>query len=174
MAERTITINSISKTYSVTGWRVGWAIAAKPITKRIRKVHDFFTVGAPTPFQHAAAHALTFGPEYYAELHRHYADARAFLVEVLKEAGFGCSMPAGAYYIIADASELMKEFGVKNDFDFARELIKRTGVATVPGSSFYSKPELGAHQVRFCYCKKWETLHAVKEAFKLLKPVTQV
>jgi len=168
MENRTITINSISKTYSVTGWRVGWAIAEQSITKRIRKVHDFLTVGAPTPFQHAAAVALTFPEEYYVKLRAHYEDARKFLFELLQKVGFQCSHPKGAYYIIADVKGLMGKLGASDDFSFSRKLIERTGVATVPGSSFYSKSNKGKTQVRFCFCKKWETLYAVEKALRKL------
>lgn len=168
MAERTITINSISKSYSVTGWRVGWAIAPAPITARIRKVHDFMTVGAPTPFQHAAAEALEFPDSYYAELRAHYTQARSFLYEQLKKHDFGVQKPSGAYYIIADVSQLMPRLGAKDDFDFARKLIETTGIATVPGSSFYSDKKKGSNQVRFTFCKKWETLHAVDGALNKL------
>jgi aminotransferase len=164
MEERTITINSISKTYSVTGWRVGWAIAEKSITRRIRKVHDFLTVGAPTPFQHAAVSALSLPDEYYAGLQSHYSDARRFFHGVLLKAGFICPLPMGSYYIMADAGALMSKLGVKDDFSFCRRLIEMTGVATVPGSSFYSESVKGNRQVRFCFCKKWETLHKVEKA----------
>lgn len=166
MKDRTVTINSISKTYSVTGWRVGWAIADERITRRIRKVHDFLTVGAPTPFQHAAAVALSFPNEYYEKLRAHYQEARGFLVKILQEVGFKCAPPDGAYYIIADTAPLMAELDVDNDFSFSHKLIEVTGVATVPGSSFYSVPSKGKHQVRFCFCKKWETLFGVEKAFK--------
>lgn len=168
MENRTITINSISKTYSVTGWRVGWAIAEKSITQRIRKVHDFLTVGAPTPFQHAAAVALTFPDEYYVKLQAHYKEARKFLFDVLQKAGFQCSLPKGAYYIIADMKELMGKLGASDDFSFSSKLIERTGVATVPGTSFYSNSNKGKTQVRFCFCKKWETLFAVEKALSRL------
>lgn len=164
MEERTITINSISKTYSVTGWRVGWAIANSYITQRIRKVHDFLTVGAPTPFQHAAVVALSFPDEYYVSLQEHYAKARRFLYDLLIKAGLYPSLPRGAYYIITDISNLMDTLNAKDDFSFSRRLIELTGVATVPGSSFYSVPDKGRTQVRFCYCKKWETLYAVEKA----------
>ena len=168
MAERTVTINSISKTYSVTGWRVGWAIAPEPITRRIRKVHDFFTVGAPTPFQHAAAEAMSWGDEYYQGLQEHYEQAGRFMHSVLLEAGFRCEMPKGAYYMLADMADLRARLGSPNDTAFSRKLIELTGVATVPGSSFYANKVQGYNQVRFCFCKKWETLHAVKEALKKL------
>lgn len=168
MEERTITINSISKTYSVTGWRVGWAIAEKKITQRIRKIHDFLTVGAPTPFQHAAVVGLSFPDDYYEKLRTHYQEARAFLVELLLKVGFQCSYPEGAYYVIADMRHLMPRFGVNDDFSFSKKLIEVTGVATVPGSSFYSVPQKGRTQVRFCFCKKWETMYAVEKAFQKL------
>jgi len=168
MERRTVTINSISKTYSVTGWRVGWAIAAETITQRIRKVHDFLTVGAPAPFQHAAAAALGFPAEYYAGLRERYAQAREFLASLLRHCGFEFYYPRGAYYIIADTSRLMDKLGVQDDFSFSRRLIELTGVATVPGSSFYSDPAKGKRQVRFCFCKKWETLYAVEKALKKL------
>ena len=164
MGDRTVTINSISKTYSVTGWRVGWAIASERITERIRKVHDFLTTGAPTPFQHAAVKALAFPQGYYDDLLKHYAGARDFLFDVLIKAGFKASVPKGAYYIIADTTELMNKIGVPDDFSFSRKLVELTGVATVPGSSFYAAPEKGRAQVRFCYCKKWATLYEVEKA----------
>jgi aminotransferase len=168
MEDRTITVNSISKTYSVTGWRVGWAIAEKSITERIRKVHDFLTVGAPTPFQHAAVTALAFSEEYYTNLRTHYTEARAFLIDLLQETGFKPHSPQGAYYTIADVSHLMETLDIDDDVAFSRKLIGLTSVATVPGSAFYSKPEMGKHQVRFCFCKKWETLYAVDKLLRKL------
>lgn len=169
MEDRSITINSVSKSYSVTGWRVGWAIAGEAITQRIRKVHDFLTVGAPTPLQHAAVDALGFGEDYYENLREHYSQARNFLYDLLSEYGFKPFKPKGAYYIITDTSDLMKKFGVNNDFSFSRKLIELTGVASVPGTSFYSTPGDGANQVRFCFCKKWDTMRAVAEAFNKLR-----
>jgi aspartate/methionine/tyrosine aminotransferase len=168
MEDRTVTINSISKTYSVTGWRVGWAIAEPRITQRIRKVHDFLTVGAPTPFQHAAAVALALPPSYYVGLQQHYEQARGFLLDVLREAGFQPSVPKGAYYTIAETGALMQRLGAKDDTDFARKLIEATGVATVPGSSFYSDRTRGRTQVRFTFCKKWGTLENVRSALAKL------
>jgi aspartate/methionine/tyrosine aminotransferase len=166
MENRTITINSISKTYSVTGWRVGWAIAEKPITARIRKVHDFLTVGAPTPFQHAAVVGLSFDQEYYINLQKHYAKARKLLYDILYKTGFKPYLPKGSYYIITEVADLMNKMGIDDDFTFSRKLIENIGVATVPGSSFYSNPEKGRTQVRFCFCKKWETLYAVEKMLK--------
>jgi aminotransferase len=168
MDHRTITINSLSKTYSVTGWRVGWAIAAQPITQRIRKVHDFLTVGAPTPFQHAGAVALGLPDTYYEDLRAHYSEARDFILDVLRGAGFSVSVPQGAYYSMADVTSLMPRLGADDDFTFSRKLIEVARVATVPGSSFYSNPTLGRNQVRFCFCKRWETLHAVADSMRQL------
>jgi aspartate/methionine/tyrosine aminotransferase len=164
MEDRTITINSISKTYSVTGWRVGWAIANERITRRIRKVHDFLTVGAPTPFQHAAVTALNMPDQYYRELRDHYAQAGDFLYNLLTRVGFEASKPEGAYYIIAKIDKVNEIIKAEDDFSFSRKLIEVAKVATVPGSSFYSVPENGKHLVRFCFCKKWETLYAVEKA----------
>ena len=166
MENRTITINSISKTYSVTGWRVGWAIAEENITARIRKVHDFLTVGAPTPFQHAAVVGLSFNEKYYVNLKLHYAKARKLLYDILDKTGFKPYLPKGSYYIITEVADLMRKMEINDDFSFSRRLIENTGVATVPGSSFYSNPEKGRTQVRFCFCKKWETLYAVEKVLK--------
>jgi aspartate/methionine/tyrosine aminotransferase len=166
MEERTITINSISKTYSVTGWRVGWAIASPKVTARIRKVHDFLTVGAPTPFQHAAAEALEFPDEYYIHLQDKYKRSRTHLSETLIKSGFKPFIPQGAYYIITDVSELFDVLKAENDMDFSKKLIEKTRVATVPGYSFYSENNIITKQVRFAFCKREETLEAVRELFE--------
>lgn len=163
MAERTVTINSISKTYSVTGWRVGWAIAPPEVTRRIRKVHDFMTVGAPTPLQHAAVRGLALPAAYYERLRSHYEQARGFLLTALAEAEFEPSLPRGAYYTMTGMGPLKARLGASDDTDFSRKLIDVTGIATVPGSSFYCEPSRGADQVRFCFCKNWETLRLAKE-----------
>ena len=168
MADRSITINSISKTYSVTGWRVGWAIASPAITQRIRKVHDFLTVGAPTPFQHAAAEALQFDLSYYEGLQKHYLEARDFMYEALTKAGFELSLPKGAYYFFAKYGKLAEKINAKDDVDFSIKLIERCKVATVPGSSFFSNRENAKNYVRFCFCKKWETLKIVKDLLATL------
>ena len=168
MGERSVTINSVSKTYSVTGWRVGWAIAPAAITKKIRKVHDFLTVGAPTPLQHAAAEALSFDAAYYEGLREHYLSARKFLCGALTDAGFVLTPPRGAYYLFVRYGDVGKKLGARDDVDFAYKLIDRCGVATVPGSSFFHRGEQGADYVRFCFCKKWETLEAVAERLKAL------
>jgi aminotransferase len=163
MRERTITVNSLSKTYSVTGWRIGYAIAHPALTEAVRKVHDFLTVGAAAPLQEAGVTALSMPPKYYEKLQQSYQQKRNFLMGVLQESGFKCYKPDGAYYIMTDISG----FGFANDVEFARHLVRDVGVAVVPGSSFYSRPELGSQQVRFCYCKREETLQAAAE--KLIK-----
>jgi aminotransferase len=154
MRDRTVTINGMSKTYSVTGWRVGWAVAPEKITNAIRKVHDFLTVGAPAPLQEAGAAALSLPPEYYLKLAEGYRTRRDHLVPALTSAGFRCFPPRGAYYVMTDISA----FGFADDIAFTRHLIKEIGVAAVPGSSFYRDPRDGARQVRFAFCKKPETL----------------
>jgi aminotransferase len=154
MKERTVIINSLSKTYSVTGWRVGWTIAPPTITDAIRKVHDFLTVGAPAPLQAAGATALDLPPVYYQNLAEAYRKRRDKLVPILTEAGFRCFRPRGAYYVMTDIST----FGYADDVTFVKYLVKEIGVAAVPGSSFYRDPRDGAQQVRFAFCKKDETL----------------
>ena len=159
MRERTVVVNSMSKTYSVTGWRVGWCIAPPDITSAIRKVHDFLTVGAANPLQHAGAYALSLPPDYYSSLQGLYQAKRDFIVPVLQKAGFKCDLPEGAYYVMADISD----FGFSNDVDFTKHLIREVGVAVVPGSSFYHDPNIGSQMVRFCFCKKDDTLEAAAE-----------
>jgi aspartate/methionine/tyrosine aminotransferase len=156
MRDRSILINSMSKTFSVTGWRVGWVLAAPDLADSIRKVHDFLTVGAPAPLQEASALALTFPDDYYAHLAEEYTKRRDLIVDILQRAGFQCYRPHGAYYVITDISS----FGFTDDVSFVRHLIQKIGVAAVPGSSFYANPEHGAQQIRFCFCKKYETLEA--------------
>ena len=165
MRERTVVVNSMSKTYSVTGWRVGYVIAPPDITNAVRKVHDFLTVGAAAPLQSAGAFALRLPPRYYEELRRDYQRRRDMLLPVLEDVGFGLTNPEGAYYVMTDISA----FGFRDDIEFTRFLVSEVGVAVVPGSSFYSRPELGANQVRFCFCKKDETLEAGAERLQKLK-----
>ena len=155
MRERTITVNAISKTFSVTGWRVGYAVAPPDLTDAIRKVHDFLTVGAPAPLQEAAAVALDFGPDYFDDLSKAYARRRDLLISALSDAGFRCFVPQGAYYVMTDISA----FGAPDDVAFCDRLIREAGVAAVPGSSFYRTEGGGRQQVRFCFCKRDETLH---------------
>jgi aminotransferase len=154
MADRTVTINSVSKTFSVTGWRVGWAIAPPDIAGAVRKVHDFLTVGAAAPLQAASAVALSLPPSYYAELASAYLARRDRLMAILTAAGFTCYEPRGAYYIMTDIAG----FGFPDDVAFARHLVSEIGVAAVPGSSFYSHPASGRTKLRFTFCKKEETL----------------
>ena len=164
MRERTVVVNSLSKTYSVTGWRVGYCIAPPDITSAIRKVHDFLTVGAANPLQHAGAYALSLPTSYYDELQTEYQQKRDFIVPVLKDAGFVCELPEGAYYVMTDISG----FGFPNDVEFTKHLIREVGVAVVPGSSFYHDPAVGSQMVRFCFCKKDETLQAAADNLKKL------
>lgn len=162
MAEQTITINSLSKTYSLTGWRVGWAIASAKLTASIRKVHDFLTVGAAHPLQEAAVVALRLGQNYYQTLAAEYKERRDFLLNSLLEANFRVFRPQGAYYIMTDISH----FGFRDDYDCAYYLVEKIGVATVPGSCFYSQPEKGRTKVRFAFPKKMETLHLAADKLK--------
>jgi aspartate/methionine/tyrosine aminotransferase len=159
MAERTVSIDSMSKTYSVTGWRVGWVIASPELTVGIRRVHDFLTVGAAAPLQQASVAGLTLGDAYYETLLAGYRERRAVLLPALEEAGFRVYHPDGAYYAMTDISGLTDD----DDVSFARRLIADPGVATVPGSSFYSRPELGRTKVRFAFPKKLETLRAAAD-----------
>jgi aminotransferase len=165
MADRTITINGLSKTYSVTGWRVGWTISPPSLTGAIRKVHDFLTVGAPAPLQEAGAVALAMADSYYASLAANYQKRRDVLLEILTRHHFTCYKPLGAYYIMTDISV----FGFANDVEFARYLVKDVGVAAVPGSSFY-KTDAGRTKLRFCFCKRDETLAAADERMQRLVP----
>lgn len=165
MRDRTVIVNSMSKTYSVTGWRVGYCIANPEITSAIRKVHDFLTVGAAAPLQAAGAYALSLPPRYYNQLQKDYVARRDLILPELERAGFGTFSPDGAYYVMTDISA----FGFKDDIEFTRHLIREVGVACVPGSSFYGDPALGAQQVRFCFCKKDETLMLAAERLKKLR-----
>ncbi|MDT5268906.1 MAG: hypothetical protein QOH49_1092 [Acidobacteriota bacterium] len=165
MRERTLVVNSMSKTYSVTGWRVGYVLAPPDITNAVRKVHDFLTVGAAAPLQRAGAYALRMPPRYYVELGREYQRRSDLLLPVLEDVGFKVFQPDGAYYVMTDISA----FGFADDLEFTRHLIQQIGVACVPGSSFYSRPELGARQVRFCFCKKDETLEAAADRLRKLQ-----
>ena len=154
MADRTVTINSLSKTYSVTGWRVGWTISPPALTGAIRKVHDFLTVGAAAPLQEAGVAALATPESYYVELAEGYRRRRDRLMDILERHHFTCYEPGGAYYIMTDISA----FGFSNDVEFARYLVKDIGVAAVPGSSFYRDEARGRTKLRFCFCKRDETL----------------
>jgi aspartate/methionine/tyrosine aminotransferase len=166
MRNRSVLVNSMSKTFSVTGWRVGWVLAAPDLSDSVRKVHDFLTVGAAAPLQEASALALTFADDYYHRLTQDYVQRRDLILDILDRAGFRCYRPRGAYYVITDISS----FGFTDDISFVRHLIQDIGVAAVPGSSFYDNPAHGSQQIRFCFCKKCETL---EEAGKKLLAVTR-
>ncbi len=161
MAERTVSIHSMSKTYSVTGWRVGWTIASPALSLGIRRVHDFLTVGAAAPLQAAAVTALCFPDAYYRDLLAGYRERRDLLVPALRAAGFRVHEPSGAYYVMTDIRDLAREG--EDDVTFAHRLIRDPGVAAVPGSSFYSRPELGVTKLRFAFPKRIGTLEAAAE-----------
>jgi aminotransferase len=165
MAERTITISGASKTFSITGWRIGTIVAPPDVSDAIRKVHDFLTVGAPAPLQEAVAVGIeTLGDDYYEGLARGYRKRRDIMCDGLVKAGFKCHPPQGAYYVMADFSDLSN----LPDDEFAKWLTAEHGVAPVPGSSFYSRAELGRRQVRFAFCKTNEML---QEAVQRLQRV---
>ena len=161
MQERTVTISGLSKTFSCTGWRLGYAIAPKHLTAAIRKVHDFLTVGAPAPLQAAGAVGMAFDAEYYNHLQLAYKQRRNVMMTALTTAGFDFCIPNGAYYILADYSSLDRK---RNDHEFALWLAEKIGVAAVPGSSFYSpENDDGSRMVRFAFCKTFETLGRAAE-----------
>jgi len=164
MRERSVLVNSMSKTYSVTGWRVGWVLAPPDLTDSIRKVHDFLTVGAASPLQQAGVYALSQGASYYGHLSGEYSARRDHIVTSLQSAGFRCFVPRGAYYVMTDVSG----FGFPSDTAFVTHMIEQIGLAAVPGSSFYSGGG-GRQQVRFCFCKKHETLDLARQQLGKLR-----
>jgi len=164
MRERSVLVNSMSKTYSVTGWRVGWVLAPPDLTNSIRKVHDFLTVGAAAPLQQAGVYALGQPEEYYRHLSEEYRERRDYIVDALQAAGFQCFMPRGAYYVMTDISA----FKFADDVAFVQHLITHAGIAAVPGSSFYAQNRGGSQQVRFCFCKKYETLESARQKLRKL------
>ncbi len=165
MRERTILINGMSKTYSVTGWRVGYIISPPQIAGAIRKMHDFMTVGAPAPLMDAGATALRLPDEYYTNLAKHYQERRDRTMKMLTEAGLNPMLPKGAYYIMCDIGS----WGYANDVEFSRFMVQEVGVATVPGSSFFNDPASGKDIIRFTFCKKDETLSAAEERLKKMQ-----
>ncbi|MBK6941493.1 MAG: aminotransferase class I/II-fold pyridoxal phosphate-dependent enzyme [Planctomycetes bacterium] len=165
MAERTVTISGHSKTFSVTGWRIGYAIAPPAITAAIRKVHDFLTVGAPHPLQEAAAAALAFPPQFFLDLGAAYTKRRDRLFDGLSRANFNPVKPKGAYYIMADIGH----FGFRDDVAFAKHLVETVGVAGVPGSSFFRDPEAGKRWIRFCFPKQDSTIDAALERLAMMQ-----
>jgi len=170
MRERTIVVNGMSKTYSVTGWRVGYIIAPESINGAIRKMHDFMTVGAPAPLQEAGVTALQLPDSYYGELASHYQARRDRLLNVLDAAGLEPFVPGGAYYIMCNIRPLRERQGLSNDVEFTRFLVKDIGVAAVPGSSFFRNSAAGKDLIRFTFCKKDTTLAAAAERLIKLQP----
>ncbi|MBI4538083.1 MAG: aminotransferase class I/II-fold pyridoxal phosphate-dependent enzyme [Gemmatimonadetes bacterium] len=164
MADRTVTINGLSKTYSVTGWRVGWAIAPKTIADALKRVHDFLTVGAPHPLQIAGVTALALPMSYYRDLAAMYRKKRDFFVAALKDVGFEVAVPHGAYYVMAH----FRRFGEEDDVAFAKRLVEKIGIAVVPGSSFYSHRKAGRRFVRFMFSKREETLEEAARRLRAL------
>ena len=170
MFDRTITISGLSKSYSVTGWRLGYLVAQPAISGAIRKVHDFLTVGAPAPLQAAAVTALNFGDEYYRDLLASYTERRAHMTRILTEAGFRVFNPAGAYYVMTDIGG----FGIGDDVAFVRRMIEEVGVAAVPGTSFYERKQHGRTKVRFAFPKRPATLAAAGERLLRLRDLAAV
>lgn len=171
MAERTVTISGISKSYSVTGWRVGYAVASAEISLGIRRAHDFVTVGAPHPLQEAAVTALTLPDSYYVWLREMYQAKRDLLLGLIETAGFVAYKPGGAYYILTDVVHFLRRFNCPDDTAFAMYLVKEVGVTTVPGSSFYAHPDLGKTKIRFCFPKTDDMLHEAGRRLQKLKQV---
>ena len=168
MADRTVTISGISKSYSVTGWRVGYAVEPPDISVGIRRAHDFVTVGAPHPLQEAAVTALTLPDSYYVWLREMYQAKRDLLLGSLKDAGFVTFTPHGAYYILTEVGHFLERYGIADDAAFAMWLVKEVGVATVPGSSFYAHAELGRTKIRFCFPKTDDVLREAGERLQKL------
>ncbi|MDQ1726512.1 MAG: L-glutamine---4-(methylsulfanyl)-2-oxobutanoate aminotransferase, partial [Frankiaceae bacterium] len=165
LEDRTVTINALSKTYAVTGWRVGWTIAPPALTDAIRKVHDFLTVGAPAPLQAAGVAAMALPASYYTDMAAKYRERRDVLCPALAEIGFAFAPPSGAYYALCETARLDP---LQDDVAFARRLVTEIGVAGVPGSSFYADPAKGRGQIRFAFPKRLETLYAAAERLRSL------
>jgi aminotransferase len=163
MRDRAVLVNSLSKTFSVTGWRVGWVVAPPDLTSSIRKVHDFLTVGAASPLQQAGVLALNLPDSYYSDLATTYEQKKNAILEALEPIGFVCSNPQGAYYVMANIGNF--DF---DDVSLCNHMVKEIGVAAVPGSSFFSDPRPGSQWVRFCFAKKPETIAAAADRLRRL------
>ncbi len=170
MWDRTVTISGVSKSYSVTGWRIGYTISSPQIADGIRRAHDFITVGAPAPLQEAAVTALNLPMPYYDTLREMYQARRDLLRGLLDKAGFKTFEPRGAYYILTECAHFLERYGLPDDTAFAMYLIKEVGVATVPGSSFYAHPELGRTKIRFCFPKTDDVLLEAGQRLQRLPP----
>jgi aminotransferase len=170
MADRTITISGVSKSYSVTGWRIGYTISSPELATGIRRAHDFITVGAPAPLQEAAVTALNLPMPYYETLRDAYQARRDLLRGLLDKAGFKTFEPRGAYYILTECAHFLERYGLDDDTAFAMFLVKEVGVATVPGSSFYAHPELGRTKIRFCFPKTDDVLIDAGQRLQRLPP----
>lgn len=171
LRERTITISGMSKTFAVTGWRLGYIVAPANLSAAVRPVHDFLTVCAPTPLQVAAVAALNLPPSYYDEMTADYHARRELIMEILNEMGFVAPMPEGAYYVLADYSHVAIPQAQLDSMSFAVWLVETIGVATVPGTVFYSLPGYGDHSVRFAFPKKLATLEAARGRMKQMLTV---
>jgi aminotransferase len=170
MGERTVTISGISKSYSVTGWRIGYTISSPELAVGIRRAHDFITVGAPAPLQEAAVTALGLPESYYVALREAYQARRDLLRGLLDKAGFRTFEPQGAYYILTECAHFLERYGLPDDTAFAMYLVREVGVATVPGSSFYAHAELGRTKIRFCFPKTEDVLLEAGQRLQRLPP----
>jgi aminotransferase len=167
MRDRAVTIGGMSKTYAVTGWRVGTMIAPPHLTHAFRQIHDYVSIGAAAPLQAAGAFAYRMPRDYYARLAADYQARRDRLCRALIDVGFGLEPPRGAYYVMVDIGA----FGTTDDVAFARHLVRHIGVATVPGSSFFHDKELGRSYIRFCFCKRDETLDEAIARLRKLRDI---
>jgi N-succinyldiaminopimelate aminotransferase len=166
MRDRTVTISSTGKTFSLTGWKIGYTCAAPPLTEALRMVHQFVTFTIASPFQHAMAAALTTGDAYFSELVADYRSRRDRLCAGLRDAGFAVRPPEGTYFALAD----IRPLGYEDGETFCRELPGRVGVAAIPASAFYAHPAAGRHLVRFAFCKRDETLEEGLRRLRALRP----
>jgi aspartate/methionine/tyrosine aminotransferase len=168
MADRTITLNSIGKTYSLTGWKIGWAVASPELTRGVRAAHQYLTYAVNTPMQHAAAEALGAPGSYYSELTAMFASRRDALAEALERLGFKVNRPAGGYFILADHRAVSEPLGLTTDVEVCHHLIEHAGVATIPPTAFYDHKHRGEHLLRFAFCKTQKTIDAAVERLRTL------